>query len=123
ARRGLRRLVAAAPDARVGVEDTENVDALARAASEDGITLNVMVDVDVGGRRTGVQPGDAAVALARHVLHRGALRLCGLQGYAGHCAHVIGWARRRGASHLAMAPLMGTRARPRTDRVPGGHLP
>src|SRR5262249_23260673 len=116
ARRGLRRLVAAAPDARVGVEDTENVEALARAASEAGITLNVMVDVDVGGRRTGVQPGDAAVALARHVLHRGALRLCGLQGYAGHCAHVIGWARRPEAAHRANAPLVGKRRRPQADR-------
>jgi len=116
--RRLMRLVAEAPDTMVVVDNTENADALAHAAAEDGITLNVMVDVDVGGRRTGAQPGDAAVALARHVVHRGALRLRGLQGYAGHCAHVIGWDKRREASLGAMAPLMETRARLEADGVP-----
>jgi len=97
--RRLMRLVAEAPDTMVVVDNAENVDALARAAIDDRVTLNVMIDVDVGGRRTGAQPGEAALALARDVGHRGALRLRGLQGYAGHCAHA------------AMAPLMDTRAR------------
>ena len=107
--RRLMRLVAEAPDTMVVVDNAENVDALARAAVEDRVTLNVMVDVDVGNRRTGVQPGEAALALGRHVVHRGALRLRGLQGYAGHCAHVMGWSARREASHKALAPLMETR--------------
>ncbi|OLD37040.1 MAG: hypothetical protein AUI57_12330 [Candidatus Rokubacteria bacterium 13_1_40CM_2_68_8] len=109
--RRLMRLVAEAPDTMVVVDNAENVDALARAAIDDRVTLNVMIDVDVGGRRTGAQPGEAALALARDVGHRGALRLRGLQGYAGHCAHVMGWTQRREASHAAMAPLMDTRAR------------
>jgi len=116
--RRLTRLVAEAPDTMVVVDNTENVDALARVAAEDGVTVNVMVDVDVGGRRTGSQPGEAAVALARHVAHRGALRLRGLQGYAGHCAHVMGWDKRREASHAAMAPLMETRARLEAEGLP-----
>jgi len=37
------------------------------------------------------------------------LRLRGLQGYAGHCAHVVGWKARRDASIAAMTPLMETR--------------
>ena len=116
--RRLMRLVAEAPDTMVVVDNTDNVDALARAAADDNVTVNVMVDVDVGGRRTGAQPGDAAVALARHVGRRGALRLRGLQGYAGHCAHVMGWAKRREASPAAMAPLMATRARLDADGLP-----
>jgi 3-hydroxy-D-aspartate aldolase len=116
--RRLMRLVGEAPDTMVVVDNADNVDALARAAAEDGVTLNVVIDVDVGGRRTGVQPGDAAAALAGHVAHRGTLRLRGLQGYAGHCAHVIGWAKRREASHAAMAPLMETRARFAADGLP-----
>src|SRR5881409_3536723 len=67
--RRLTRLVAEAPDTMVVVDNAENVDALARAAVEDRVTLNVMIDVDVGNRRTGVQPGEA-VALARAVVHR-----------------------------------------------------
>src|SRR2546421_4090899 len=56
--RRLMRLVAEAPDTMVVVDNAENVDALARAAVEDRVTLNVMVDVDVGNRRTGVPPGE-----------------------------------------------------------------
>jgi 3-hydroxy-D-aspartate aldolase len=108
--RRLMRLVAEAPDTMLVVDNAENVDALARAAAEDGVTLDVMIDIDVGGRRTGAQPGEAAVALARQIVRRGALRLRGLQGYAGHCAHVMGWGKRRDASLAAMAPLMETRA-------------
>ena len=115
--RRLMRLVAEAPDTMVVVDNAENVDALARAAVEDRVTLNVMIDVDVGNRRTGVQPGEA-VALARAVVHRGALRLRGLQGYAGHCAHVMGWEQRREASRAAMAPLMQTRARFEAEGLP-----
>lgn len=106
--RRLTRLVAVAPDTLVVVDDAENVGALAQAAAADGVIVNVLVDVDVGNRRTGVAPGESALALARAVAAQPSLRLRGLQGYAGHCAHVVGWAARREASRAAMAPLMET---------------
>jgi D-serine deaminase-like pyridoxal phosphate-dependent protein len=109
--RRLTRLVAAAPDTMVVVDHADNVRALARAASEEGVTLDVLVDVHVGARRTGVEPGEPALTLGRLVAEQRSLRLRGLQGYAGQCAHVMGWAARRQASHAAMAPLMDTRAR------------
>jgi len=109
--RRLTRLVGEAPDTMVVVDHADNVRALARAAAEDGVRLEVLVDVHVGGRRTGVEPGEPALVLGRLVSEQRALRLRGLQGYAGHCAHVTGWAARRTASHAAMTPLMETRAR------------
>jgi 3-hydroxy-D-aspartate aldolase len=111
AQRRLTRLTGEAPDTMVVVDHPDNVQALARAAVEDGVTLNVLVDVHVGARRTGVEPGEPAVALGRLVAEQRALRLRGLQGYAGQCAHVMGWAARREASRAAMEPLMDTRAR------------
>ena len=105
----LTRVLETAPDTMVVVDNAANVDALARVMAARGLVLDVLVDVDVGGRRTGAQPGEPALALARQVARHRSLRLRGLQGYAGHCAHVIGWAARREASHKAMAPLMETR--------------
>src|SRR5947207_3327451 len=105
----LARLLESAPDTMVVVDNAANIDALARAIAARGLVLSVLVDIDVGGRRTGAAPGEPALALARQVMKHGALRLRGLQGYAGHCAHVMGWAARREASHKAMAPLMETR--------------
>src|SRR5918996_5174266 len=109
--RRLMRLVGEAPDTMIVVDHPDNVRALGQAAVEDGVTVNVLVDVHVGARRTGAEPGDPALALGRLVAEQRGLRLRGLQGYAGHCAHVLGWAARRDASNQAMAPLMDTRAR------------
>jgi 3-hydroxy-D-aspartate aldolase len=105
----LLRLVTEAPDTMIVVDDGGNAADLARAAERAGVALNVLVDVDVGGRRTGVAPGRLALELARQVAGHRALRLRGLQGYAGHCAHVAGWKARREASQAALAPLMETR--------------
>ena len=109
--RRLTRLTGEAPDTMIVVDHPDNVRALARAAAEEGVTLNVLVDVHVGARRTGAEPGEPALALGRLAVEQPSLRLRGLQGYAGHCAHVIGWAARRKASRAAMGPLMDTRAR------------
>ena len=109
--RRLTRLAGEAPDTMVVIDHPDNVRALAQAAVEDGVTLNVLVDVHVGARRTGTEPGEPALALGRLAAEQRALRLRGLQGYAGQCAHVMGWAARRAASHASMAPLMDTRAR------------
>jgi D-serine deaminase-like pyridoxal phosphate-dependent protein len=114
----LVRLVESAPDTLVVVDNATNVEALAQAIAARGIALNVLVDIDVGGRRTGVQPGEPAVALARALARHPSLRLRGLQGYAGQCAHVMGWAARREASHKAMAPLMETRTLFEQARLP-----
>src|SRR5262252_9436998 len=108
--RRLMRLVSAAPDTLVVIDNLANVADLGREAAADGVTLNVLVDVDVGTRRTGITPGEPALALARAAVAQPALRFRGLQGYAGHCAHVMGWEARREASHAALTPLMQTRA-------------
>src|SRR5207248_11775524 len=52
--RRLMRLVSAAPDTLVVIDNPANVADLGRDASADGVTVNVLVDVDVGTRRTGI---------------------------------------------------------------------
>src|SRR5262247_1480962 len=100
--RRLMKLIGEAPDTMLVVDHPDNVRALGRTAAEAGVTLNVLVDVHVGARRTGVAPGPL-------VTEQRGLRLRGLQGYAGQCAHVVGWTARGEASRNAMAPLMETR--------------
>jgi len=97
------------PETMVVVDHPDNVRELGAAMTRAQRVLNVLVDVDVGGRRTGVAPGDPALALARAVVHEPSLNLRGLQGYAGHCAHVMGWEERRRSSRRFMGRLMKTR--------------
>jgi hypothetical protein len=52
--------------------------------SAAGVSLRVLVEVNVGMNRCGVEPGEPALALARFVAETRGLRFMGLQGYEGH---------------------------------------
>ncbi len=107
-----RRLAALAGRAAISVcvDDPGNVDELASAAREAGTTIGVLVEVDVGQRRCGVDPGEPAVALARHVLrHAPALNFLGLQGYAGHIQMVPDLADRTAKCRAGLQLLSDTR--------------
>src|SRR4051812_1306230 len=52
---------------RVGIDSQEAADALAAAASGAGSVIGVLVDIDVGLHRTGVQSPEDALRLAEHV--------------------------------------------------------
>lgn len=73
-------------------DDPAAVAALAEAAT--GKPLSLLVDIDVGTRRTGVLSAQAAVALARQIDEAPGLVFAGIQGYAGHLQHVYDYAER-----------------------------
>ena len=98
-RQKLRRLVALAHMARVAVcaDDNGQVRAIGEAAAEAGVTLPVYVEVNMGGNRCGVEPGEPALALARQVADAPHLAFAGLQAYHGSAQHLRGWEERRQA--------------------------
>jgi D-serine deaminase-like pyridoxal phosphate-dependent protein len=104
------RLLERGADVMVVVDHPDNLADLSALAARVGRVLDVLVDVDVGGNRTGCRDVKSAVTLAGRVADARSLRFRGLQGYAGHCAHVAGWAARRDASKRALQPLMEARA-------------
>jgi len=70
---------------RVAVDSQAGLQALAQAAKAAGSTIGILVDLDVGFHRTGVQTPQAALELARFVDSQApALRLDGLFFYPGH---------------------------------------
>ncbi len=97
--RKLARLAALADKARIGVlaDDAGNIHELAQAARDAGTTLDVYVEIDVGAGRCGVEPGAAAVELARAILDEEGLNFAGLQAYHGSAQH-IRTANERGAA-------------------------
>lgn len=86
----LRHLASLARKARIGVlvDDALQVAALAAASEAHGVTLDVYVEVNVGANRCGVEPGDAAVELARQIDASAGLRFAGLQCYHGPAQHL-----------------------------------
>src|SRR6516164_4906877 len=98
-RQKLRRLVSLAQSARVGVcaDDESQVRPLEAAASEAGVTLPVYVEVNMGGNRCGVEPGEPALQLATLIADAPHLTFAGLQAYHGSAQHLRGWDERRQA--------------------------
>lgn len=85
------------------------VEELSQAAEAMGVTVNVLVDVDVGDRRTGAMPGAPALELARLIAKSKQLRLRGLQAYAGHASHAVGFEQRVKTSQEAMSKVIQTK--------------
>lgn len=72
-----------------------NARLLSEAAQALGIVADVVVDVDPGGNRTGITPGQPALALAQLVDQLPGLTLRGLLCYDGGSQHVMGFTARR----------------------------
>ena len=107
----LRRLAALAKQARVAVcaDNAANVSALDEAARQFGVALDVLVEINVGANRCGVEPGEAAVRLAQRIAASANLRFAGLQAYQGSAQHLRKVDERRAAIEKAVAHVKGTR--------------
>ena len=79
------------------VDNLANCELLNNILSELHLTINVLLDVDVGLERTGVAP-DRALEFARKISAFSALRLRGIQAYAGQVQHIKSYKDRRQAS-------------------------
>jgi 3-hydroxy-D-aspartate aldolase len=101
----LARLAALAKGpAWVGVcaDHPDNVAALSQAATAFGVTLSVLVEINVGADRCGVEPGEPALALARRIAQSPGLRFAGLQAYQGAAQHVRKFEERKAATLVAV---------------------
>jgi D-serine deaminase-like pyridoxal phosphate-dependent protein len=72
------------PGFTVVVDHPDQVDMYESAASSN---LNVIVDLDVGDHRTGIQPGKPALDLTQVIINSRHLRFAGLQGYSVRASH------------------------------------
>jgi D-serine deaminase-like pyridoxal phosphate-dependent protein len=70
----------------VAVDEAGNVAALSAAAVTAGSTLGIMVEVDTGMDRCGVDDAADCLAVARQVIDLPGLRFEGITGYEGHCS-------------------------------------
>jgi D-serine deaminase-like pyridoxal phosphate-dependent protein len=93
----------------LAVGHARQAELLAAAAESAGVSLDVLVDVDVGDKRTGCLPGEPAVDLARKIAAGQRLQVRGVQAYAGHASHTVGFDQRERVSRDAMAKAAASR--------------
>jgi D-serine deaminase-like pyridoxal phosphate-dependent protein len=102
----------------LAADSIAGIDAVAAASRSAGVNIGVLVDVNVGQGRCGVQPGAAAVALARRVASTAGLTLCGVMGYEGHLQPVRDRAERETRTRAAMRDLVETARQIRAEGMP-----
>jgi D-serine deaminase-like pyridoxal phosphate-dependent protein len=110
----------------VGLDSMIAVDALAAAARTADRDVGVLVEVDVGMHRVGVQSPSDALALAMHVRASAPLRFAGIMFYPGHIRESVdaqdaGLARLRNDLQLLLTLLGDAGLAP--AMVSGGSTP
>jgi 3-hydroxy-D-aspartate aldolase len=101
----------------VVADDPSNVVALDSFAGRCGRPLQVLVDVEVGGRRTGIADEDRIVALARLIAYAENLEYAGVQGYVGDHQNTVDYDLRRMRSRELLQPLVRVVQRLRAERL------
>src|SRR5262245_18297839 len=104
----LIKLVRRAPDTMAVGDNADLARQLSDAAAAAKLNLNILIDVDPGGRRTGIPPGEQAAALSEKVASLPNLKLRGIHGYSGASAHVNTFDARRKHSVGVMTPVLET---------------
>jgi D-serine deaminase-like pyridoxal phosphate-dependent protein len=84
----IRMLAELARDHRilVAVDEVPNAAELSAAAVKAGSTLGIMVEVDTGMDRCGIDTAAEVLAAVRKIMDLPALRFEGITGYEGHCS-------------------------------------
>ncbi|MDD5371187.1 MAG: DSD1 family PLP-dependent enzyme [Anaerolineaceae bacterium] len=93
----------------VAVDSVENVQELSDAARARGVEIGVLVEVNIGNDRCGVEPLEPARQLAICVQSSPGLKFRGLMGYDGHLAFFEDFDERDRRSRAAYQTLVETR--------------
>jgi D-serine deaminase-like pyridoxal phosphate-dependent protein len=105
----LLALHASTPELKFVADSVVNVREVGSMAASHGRKLKVLIDVNVGQNRTGVDTPEDAVTLAREIGNQPALELDGIQAYAGTNQHIVGYDRRRDSEFEAIARAIRVR--------------
>lgn len=98
----LLALEAITPDVKVVVDSPENIKDLSAASAAKNRKLKVLIDVNVGQNRTGVDTPQEAADLARQIDREKGLELAGVQGYGGNNQHIVAFENRRAIELLSL---------------------
>ena len=93
----------------VAVDNPQNVQAIAEAAAAKGATVRMLIEVNIGMDRCGVEPGEPTLTLADQIRQCPNLVFEGLMGYEGHTVAKPNRSERDAAAREAMRHLLDTK--------------
>ena len=93
----------------VAVDHADQLRPLATAFAAAGRTVRVVIEVDIGLTRGGVEPGEAALPLAREARALEGIDFAGLMAWEGHLIRIADRAEKERSIHEALARLLETK--------------
>ena len=93
-------------DVIVAVDSREQVTAIAQAARGAGVTIRLVIEVDMGMKRAGVAPGEACVDLARFIATQSGATFAGLMVWEGQTAGIADAGEKAAAVAAAVAGIV-----------------
>ena len=94
---------------RVAVDSRTGIEQLAAAGHRKQLEIGVLIEVNIGMDRGGVEPGQEALELARFIELTPGVRLDGLQAYEGHLIMLERYDERKRLVKRDMQPLITTK--------------
>ncbi len=102
----------------VAVDSEELVDATDVAARENGTTIDLIIEVDLGMSRCGVTPFEPTVSLAKTITDKHHLRFRGLMGYEGHLVDLPPGGKKDSQIRSTVELLTGTAEQLKQENIP-----
>ncbi len=93
----------------VAVDSIINVEDISAAATKNGSIVGVLVEVNIGNNRCGVEPFRPTLSFVEKIINLPGIKFCGLMGYDGHLAFVADLEKRFEASQETYKLLIKTR--------------
>lgn len=101
----LRRIA----DPIVCLDDLAQAEPISRAMHAAGLRVRAILEIDIGMRRAGVQPGEPALALAKAVQQLPGIELAGIMGWEGHLLLIEDASEKESKIRAALSLLTQTR--------------
>ena len=106
----------------VAIDHWDQAVEISQAAMAAGSTVQLLVEVDIGMGRCGVQPGKPVLELVQRVVDLPGVRFAGLQAFEGHLVNVLDRAERVDRATAAMQLALDTREMLEAAGIPVGCL-
>jgi len=94
---------------RVAVDSIIGIDQLSVAAQNANVEIGVMIEVNIGMNRGGVESGEEVLNLAKYIIKTDGVRVDGLQAYEGHIVMLDDFEERKQRVENDMKPLVETK--------------
>jgi D-serine deaminase-like pyridoxal phosphate-dependent protein len=91
------------------VDSRKNILDLSKFATEAKIELEVLLEINLGLGRAGVEPGEPALELAKFIKETPGVKLIGLQGYEGHLTPMMNMEQKELITNDCMEKIIETK--------------